>query len=133
MGFRLGAAWRRLDRLFNRMYQPLGISHAHAQVLLCVLEREEIRMADIVPLTGLTQPTISRLAAYLSKHRYIRRQKDPNDARSTLLSPAKRAKSLRSELERLQVVVDQLVHKKLAEPDAEELRLMLDLIAPHVS
>lgn len=132
MGFRLGAAWRRLDRLFNRVYQPLGLSHAHAQLLLCVLERKETRMADIVTLTGLTQPTISRLAAYLSKHRYIRRKKDPNDARSSLLSPAKRAITLRSELVRLQAVVDQMVHRNLAAPDIEELRRMLDLMVPYV-
>ncbi|MHC4938301.1 MAG: MarR family winged helix-turn-helix transcriptional regulator [Planctomycetota bacterium] len=130
MGFRLGAAWRRLDRLFNRAYSILDLSHAHAQVLLCVLERREIRMADIVPLTGLTQPTVSRLAADLSKHRYLRRVPDPTDARAKLLSPSKRAERVAPELRRLQDLVDTTLRREFAEEEFAELRALLDLIAP---
>ena len=131
MGFRLGAAWRRLDRLFNRSYAALDLSHAHAQVLLCVLERGEIRMAEIVPLTGLSQPTVSRLAADLSERRYLRRKPDPHDRRARVLAPAKRAERIAHELRRLQQLVDARLRTGLAAEDFEELRRMLDLIAPH--
>ena len=131
MGFRLGAAWRRLDRLFNRTYAPLGLSHAHAQVLLCVLERGETRMADIVPLTGLTQSTVSRLTADLARHRYLRRTEDPDDARVQRLRPSTRAERIAPELRRLQQSVDARIERELAGPDAQTLRGMLDLIARH--
>ncbi len=130
MGFRLGAAWRRLDRLFNRAYAVLDLSHAHAQVLLCVLERGEIRMAEIVPLTGLTQPTISRLAADLSKHRYLRRTRDPLDGRAQLLNGSARAKRIEPELRRLQGLLDTTLRRGFTEEEFAELRAMLDFIAP---
>ena len=131
MGFRLGAAWRRLDRLFNRTYQPLGLSHAHAQVLLCVLERGETRMADIVPATGLTQSTVSRLTADLARHRYLRRTKDEHDGRAQVLAPSKRAKTIASELRRLQALVDARIRREFSTEDFVSLQQMLDLIARH--
>ena len=131
LGFRLGAAWRRLDRAFNRRYADLELSHAHAQVLLCVLERGEIRMSEIVPLTGLSQPTVSRLAADLSKRRFLRRRRDPDDGRSQLLAPSKRAERIALELRTKQEAVEARIRSALAAEDLDELRRMLDLIAPH--
>jgi len=129
MGFRLGAAWRRLDRLFTKTYKPLELSHAHAQILLCVLERGEIRMVEIAEITGLSQPTVSLLAAELSKRRYLRRQKDPSDGRAQLLSPSKRAERIGEEVRRRQDEADRILRREFADEDFAELRRMLDLIA----
>jgi DNA-binding MarR family transcriptional regulator len=130
LGFRLGAAWRRADRLFNRAYAPLELSHAHVQVLLCVVERGELRMADIVPLTGLAQPTVSRLAADLSRHRYLRRRPDPEDGRARLLAPSKRAVRIAPELRRIQDEVEDELRRALSEADFAALIARLDFIAP---
>lgn len=130
MGFRLGAAWRRLDRLANRTYESMGLSHAHAQILLCVLEKAPLRMADIVALTGFAQPTVSRLTAELARHRYLRRTPDKSDRRAQLISPGKRALAQRVELVQLQEKLDAAVRRTLAEEDFDALRRLLDRVAP---
>ena len=88
-------------------------------------------MADIVPLTGLTQSTVSRLTADLARHRYLRRTEDPDDARVRRLRPSTRAERIAPELRRLQQSVDARIERELAGPDAKTLRGMLDLIARH--
>ena len=130
VGFRLAAAHRRLDRLFNRTYAALGLSHAHGQILLCVFERGEARMSEIAAATGLAQSTVSRLTKELCRHRYLRREKDPNDARAQLLSPAKRALALKNELYSLQRRVNARMRHDLAGADVDGLLDELDRIAP---
>ncbi|MHC4953792.1 MAG: MarR family winged helix-turn-helix transcriptional regulator [Planctomycetota bacterium] len=130
VGFRLAAAHRRLDRLFNRTYASLGLSHAHGQILLCIFERGEARMSEIVASTGLAQSTVSRLTKELSRQRYLRREKDPADARAQLLSPGKRAISLKDELYSLQDRINTRIRHELAGADVERLFDELDRIAP---
>jgi len=130
LGLRLGAAWRRLDRLCNRAYGAMELTHAHAQVLLCVLDRGEVRMADVVPLTGLTQSTVSRLAADLSHRRYLRRRPDPADGRSQLLAPSRRTLRIGPDLRRIRDQLEEDLRRDLVGADPDALRALLDLIAP---
>ena len=131
VGFRLAAAHRRLDRLFNRTYESIGLSHAYGQILLCVFERGSARMTEISADTGLSQSTVSRLAKELSRHRYLRRAPDPHDARAQLLSPSKRALTLKTELYRLQARINSRVRGDLTEADFGRLLESLERIVPH--
>lgn len=131
VGFRLAAAHRRLDRLFNKMYEPIGLSHAHAQILISLFERGPARMTDIAADTGLSHSTVSRLTKELSRHRYLRREKDPTDGRAQLLSPGKRAASLKSELYRIQESTNAHVRREIADADIAHLLEILSLIEPH--
>jgi NAD(P)-dependent dehydrogenase (short-subunit alcohol dehydrogenase family) len=71
------------------------------------------------------------LAKELSKHRYLRRQRDPNDGRAQLLSPAKRALDLREDLFRLQRLVNSRVRRDIADADIDRLIETLALLAPY--
>jgi len=99
VGLRLAAAHRRVDRLLNRALQPTGIGAAHAQILLCVLEADELRVAQVADRTGFEASTVSRLVAELGRRKLIRRRRDPDDGRALLVSPAKRGRALRVEIE----------------------------------
>jgi len=95
LGFRVGAAFRSLDRYFTRLYQPLGLSHAHGQALACLLQEEEVRIGTIAERTGLDASTVSRLVKELCRRRLVRRRPDPEDARAHILCLAKRGKAMR--------------------------------------
>jgi len=98
IAFRLGSAFRRADRMLNRRLDALDLTHAHAQVLACLLHEGGLRVADVAARTGFEASTVSRLARDLSRRRLIRRRKHPHDARCLMLSAAKRGEALREEL-----------------------------------
>ena len=131
VGFRLAAAHRRLDRLFNRTYQAIGLGHAHAQILICIFEHGEARLTRIAADTGLSPSTVSRLTKELARHRYLRRKPDPTDGRAQLVSAGKRAITLKSELYRLQAAVNARLRHEIADADIARLLEVLGLLAPH--
>jgi len=131
VGFRVAAAHRRLDRVFNREYEGIGLSHTHAQILVCLFERGPSRMTDIAALTGLSHSTVSRLTKELSRHRYLRRKPDPTDGRAQLLSAGNRAVGLKDELYRIHALVNARVRREIADADIAHLFEILSLIEPH--
>jgi len=131
VGFRLAATHRRLDRLFNRTYDAIGLGHAHAQILISLLERGSARMTEIAADTGLSQSTVSRLSKELSRHRWVCRKSDPTDGRAQILSPAKRAMGVKPELYRLQRQLNARLRHEIPDADIARLFEVLKLIAPH--
>jgi DNA-binding MarR family transcriptional regulator len=81
IGFRMGAAYRRVDRLFNRTLRKTGLSHAHVHLLACLLAKGESRARDVARLTGFESSTVSRLLLDLSRRKFVRRRPDPTDGR----------------------------------------------------
>ena len=121
LGFRLGAAYRRVDRLFNRAFARIGLTHAHGYVLTCLLQAGELRARDFARLTGFEQSTVSRLLKELARRKLVRRRRDPDDGRSHLLSPGARAEALRGDIEHLLRRTDERLRRELARDDAEGL------------
>ena len=64
VGFRLAAAHRRLDRLFNKMYEPIGLAHAHAQILISLAAT--LWIMDISPDQMSTHLAIPFVKEFLS-------------------------------------------------------------------
>jgi DNA-binding MarR family transcriptional regulator len=122
LGFRFGATWRRLDRAFNRAYARHGLTHAHGQILLCILNEGPLRIADIARFTGLEASTVSRLAKELSRRKLIMRNPNPDDGRSRLLSGAKRGLALGDELEALHRELNARLRRDIPEADLDGLR-----------
>ena len=116
---RIGSAFRRVDRLFNRTFDAIGLGNAHAQVLLCLLQEGELRVVDVAALTGFEASTVSRLTRELGRRKLIHRRHDPHDGRVRLLRPAKRGLALRGDLVRLQARVNFRLRRDLTEADLE--------------
>jgi DNA-binding MarR family transcriptional regulator len=119
LGFRLGSAHRRVDRLFNHALAQMGIANAHAQVLLCLLAEGELRMVDIARRTGFDHSTVSRLVKELSRRKLVRRRPHPDDGRAQLLRPGVRGEALRDEIGRLQRRLNDQLRRNLTEADLQ--------------
>ena len=119
LGLRLGAAHRRVDRLFNHAYARLGLANAHGQVLVCLLAEGEMRIADIAHRTGFDHSTVSRLVKELARRKLVRRRRHPVDGRAHLLRPGARAEALRADIERLQQRLNAQLRRELTESDLE--------------
>lgn len=121
LGFRIGSAYRRVDRHFNRAFGRIGLTHAHGYVLTCLLAGGEQRMAEVARRTGFEQSTVSRLVKELSRRKLVRRRKDPEDGRALLLRPGTRGEALRPEIEAILRRTDSRVRKDLVQADIEGL------------
>jgi DNA-binding MarR family transcriptional regulator len=121
LGFRLGAVYRRIDRLFGRAYGALGLPYAHAQILLCLLEAGELHVRDLAARTGYDRSTVSRLAHELIRRRLVRHKPDPDDGRMRLLMPAKRTHDLAPEMAQVQKRVNERLRRTLVSADVEGL------------
>ena len=119
LGFRIGSVYRRVDRLFNRAFSPLGLTNAHAQILLCLLQDGEMRPVDVAARTGFDPSTVSRLSRELMRRKLVRRRKDPDDGRAMLLRPAARAETMREQLARTQERINGRLRRELARADLE--------------
>jgi len=119
LGFRLGSAWRRVDRLFNRAFARIGLSHAHGHVLACVLAEGDLRLVDIAHRTGFEPSTVSRLVKELARRKLVRRTPDPTDGRAQLVSPAKRGEALRGEIAGLVQRAEERLRRELTGTDLD--------------
>ena len=128
LGFRMGSAYRRVDRLFNRAFTRIGLTHAHGYVLTCLLQTGELRARDIAKITGFDQSTVSRLLKELARRRLVRRRPDPDDGRSHLLSAGTRAKALKGDIEHLLRRADEHLRRDLPQADVDGLLRATDVI-----
>ena len=128
LSFRLGAAYRRIDRLINRSLRELDLTHADLHILICVLEHGELRVTDIAKHTGFEESTASRLVRELARRKLLRRRKNPNDGRSHLLTPGTRARNLRIELEQILRSNQARITRDLPDADRDGFLRTADLI-----
>jgi DNA-binding MarR family transcriptional regulator len=117
LGLRTGAAYRRLDRYYNRGFEKVGLTHAHAQALLCLLKGGEQRMTAIAQTTGFEQSTVSRLMQELTNRRFVLRRPDPADGRAQLLRAGAKARALKAELERIQRRLNDRLRREIDSDD----------------
>ena len=119
LALRLGAAGRRVDRLFDRAFKPLGISWAHGQILSCLLSEGPLRVADVAQRTGFEASTVSRLVQELNRRKLVRSRKHPTDGRARLLTPATRGEALRKAINRIHVKLNAQLRRELTDDDLE--------------
>jgi DNA-binding MarR family transcriptional regulator len=113
----MGAAYRRVDRLFNRTLKKTGLSLAHVHLLACLLARGESRARDVARQTGFEPSTVSRLLLDLSRRKFVRRRPDPEDGRAVLFRTSPRGEGLRAEIERLARHADERLRRDVTEAD----------------
>jgi DNA-binding MarR family transcriptional regulator len=128
LGFRLGAAYRRADRLFNRTLRGTGLSHAHAYVLACLFARGEMRVRDLVRQTGFEQSTVSRLVLDLARRKFVRHRPHPEDRRAALYRPSARADALRTEIERLVRRADERLRREATQADLAGMLRVIEIM-----
>ncbi len=119
LGFRVSAAQRRVDRLFSRAFRPLGISFAHGQILMTLLQDGPMRIADVARKTGFEPSTVSRLVKELNRRKLVRSRKHPTDGRARMLEAGTRGEALRQEIEQIHHRLNAELRRDLGEDDLE--------------
>jgi DNA-binding MarR family transcriptional regulator len=128
LSFRLGSAFRRVDRLLNRMLAPVGLTHAHTQILAALFTHGEQRVTDLAQRTGFEQSTVSRLVKELARRRMVKRRPHPDDGRARLYRPGRRASEMRAELRDILRKADRQLRRELPDADLAGFLNTLELI-----
>lgn len=124
----MGAAYRRVERLFNRTLRRTGLSHAHAHVLACLLGRGESRARDLARQTGLEPSTVSRILLDLSRRKFVRRRPHPEDGRAVLFRPSPRGEGLKAEIETLARHADERLRREMPEADVTGMLRAIEIM-----
>ena len=124
----MGSAYRRVDRLFNRAFAKVGLSHAHGYLLTCLLRAGELRVADLARQTGFEKSTVSRLVKELARRKLVRRRKDPDDGRAHILSPGARGKALGADIDRLLQLANERLVREMPDADLQGLLRATELM-----
>jgi DNA-binding MarR family transcriptional regulator len=125
----MGSAYRRIDRMFNRAFRSVGLAHAQGQVLACLLQYGEMRPRDVAAKTGFDHSVVSRLVQELGRRKLVRRRRDPDDGRSMLLRPSRRAEALREPIRHVLERVNGRLRRDLALADLEGFERVTDVMA----
>ncbi len=79
-------AARHLVRLVDQRCRDLGISTSQFPVLLALKDGARLSQKELTRLAGVEQPSMAQLLARMERDGLIRRDPDPADRRSSLIS-----------------------------------------------
>jgi DNA-binding MarR family transcriptional regulator len=95
MYFSSGALARKLEKLANRAWQPVGLAPSHAYLLMMAIDEPGIQPSDLSEELLLTPSTITRLIDKLEEKKLVLRS---NEGKMTKVYPTPKAKALRPQL-----------------------------------
>ncbi len=96
-GYLVNQLARLYIRTLDRKIEPLGLSHGQFPTLIMLWERPGMTQAEIARAVSVEQPTMANTLNRMERDGWIRRAKDPNDGRRTLLYPTDKAMAVRDE------------------------------------
>ncbi|HEV7317479.1 MAG TPA: MarR family transcriptional regulator [Ensifer sp.] len=82
----IGRIARLLARLDDEGLKDVGISVAQLPVLVALKNGEMLTQKELAAIAGVEQPSMAQLLARMERDGLIRRDPDPNDKRSSLIS-----------------------------------------------
>ena len=84
MQISMAARW--LTRKADSRFRDLGISIAHIPVFVALKNGGKLSQKELTRLAGVEQPSMAQLLARMERDGLIRREADPADGRSSLIS-----------------------------------------------
>lgn len=96
MYFSSGALARRIEKLANRSWQPVGLSPSHAYLLMMAIDDPGIQPTDLSEELLLTPSTVTRLIEKLEEKKLVMRS---SEGKMTRVYPTPKAKALRPQLQ----------------------------------
>jgi len=82
----IARAARILARLADSRFRELGISMSQFPVLVALRNGDSLTQKQLATLAGVEQPSMAQLLARMQRDGLIRREIDPSDRRSSLVS-----------------------------------------------
>lgn len=96
MYFSSGALARRMEKLANQSWKPVGLSPSHAYLLMMALDEPGIQPSDLSEELLLTPSTVTRLVEKLEDKKLVTRT---NEGKTTKVFPTPKAKAMRPQLQ----------------------------------
>jgi MarR family transcriptional regulator, transcriptional regulator for hemolysin len=87
----IATAARMLARIADTRLRDLGISTSQFPVLVALKDGARLSQKELTRLAGVEQPSMAQLLARMERDGLIRRDPDPTDGRSSLISLSKKA------------------------------------------
>ena len=87
-------AARALARRADAKLRDIGISTSQFPVLVALKDGAQLTQKELAQLANVEQPSMAQLLARMERDGLIRREVDPNDGRSSLISLTDNATSL---------------------------------------
>jgi DNA-binding MarR family transcriptional regulator len=104
-----------------------GMSMAQATALLVLVqEGAPITAARLAGLLNVSAVTVGRFVRSLEHNRWIRRRRDPDDARAMLLEPTSKT---HARLGKFFTITDQLMHEAYEGMTDQDVRAVVKLLA----
>lgn len=82
----ISTAARFLSRIADTRFRELGISVSQLPVLVALKDGARLSQKELTRLAGVEQPSMAQLLARMERDGLIRRDPDPTDGRSSLIS-----------------------------------------------
>jgi DNA-binding MarR family transcriptional regulator len=95
--FNINALARKVNRIWDKAFDELGLSPAHAYLLRLVLAEPGLSQLEITKELRLEKSTVTRFIDALEERGYLRRERI---GRETVIHPATAARKLEDDLNR---------------------------------
>lgn len=115
------------DKMANPILKEYGLTTAQYKVIkyLFMFSEAPVRQVDIEKFYSLTHPTTIGLLDQLERKGYITREVNPDDARSRIIKPTKKALDEREKLEEIGETLEEALTAELNEEEYQQLLVLL--------
>lgn len=97
--FNTNALARRINKIWDDAFKPLGLSPAHAYVLRIALDQPGVSMKQMAAELELAPSTVTRFVNSLISNGFLERVSDDNDKRGMHIFPTQKSKKIHKKLE----------------------------------
>ncbi|GAA1469765.1 MarR family transcriptional regulator [Nocardiopsis exhalans] len=130
MCFALYAASRAVTNLYRPLLDPLGLTYPQYLVMMLLWERGECAVKEIGAVLQLDYGTLTPLLKRLETNGLLRRDRDPADERSVLVTTTEEGAALRARTRGIPEAIGRVID--LPEEEFEATRLALRRLTAHV-
>lgn len=123
--FQVNRVNAKLVQVANRLFRVHGIDVVSSRILIYLLEREEMRVGELVDLLALPQSTISHQLQRLDKAKLIRRRRTQEDNRAVAVVLTSAGRYAAQECNAFSLEVHQRMTSHLSEREMRQLHLLL--------
>lgn len=96
--FNINTLTRTVNRIWEQAFQPLGLSPAHAYLLMAVLKEPGLSQKRLAELLDLAPSTVTRFVDALAGRELLVRAQNPADGRESVVHPSAKAMVLQKPL-----------------------------------
>lgn len=115
----------KLAQVANRLFRVHGIDVVSSRILIYLLEREEVRVGELVDLLALPQSTISHQLQRLEKAKLIRKRRTREDNRAVAVVLTAAGRFAAQECNAFSLDVHRQMASHLGEREMRQLHLLL--------